>query len=379
MTSDEGSAPTDWTAVALRFLRDETPVPTALAFSPDGGLLAVGTRTGRIRLWDLQGRRLLQDWERTTGERTDIIGRAERHLANVDAMEALTYPTAFLHRLAIQAVAFSPTGVLLCTGSGSGSVDFWTLQGRHINSWGSRNPVRHVMFDDEGEIVTYVSDDALAARTVVTDSDAWSVPIDPPLRMLDAFAVKPDGQCVARVVGMDGEMVVHRRETGDLRLTWRDALSLYDYVQHGSDHRPQATTYGLFDERINALSWDLAGSTLAAVNSHEFVRTWRIGNDAQPDNLGWVGDEVRQIRVASLLPCTDGFLALASTDQGQMTLSNVTTGDVRDLEGTADQPNASITASAISSDGSRITAGLTTGEILLWDLEGRLDAHLRPQ
>src|SRR5919197_266191 len=93
-------------ALAAAPARPAPPAVTALAYSPDGGLLAVGTH-GQVVLIDPKtgdDDRVIRVW---------TVGQAAPRLTLTD------------HSDAVYAVAFSPDGKLLASGSADRAVKVW--------------------------------------------------------------------------------------------------------------------------------------------------------------------------------------------------------------------------------------------------------------
>ncbi|MFK0253803.1 WD40 repeat domain-containing protein [Streptomyces sp. NPDC090445] len=127
--------------------------PEAFAFSPDGGLLALGYRDGRITLWETaEGR----DGPPLTG-----------------------------HADAVFALAFSPDGRLLATGSRDTTVRLWdTATGRPVGPplTGHTTGVEDIAFSPDGRLLATASDDGAllyersAARTTAPHATPHTAP-----------------------------------------------------------------------------------------------------------------------------------------------------------------------------------------------------------
>lgn len=189
-----------------------------LAVSPDGKLLASGSRDNQVKLWSLpEGRPLAS----LTGHRADVTCLAfspdGKLLASgsKDALVRIWNPTEGRivqelkrHRADITCLAFSHDGNMLATAGGDGdnTVMLWRPSSGRLLHWlqapkqdGSRNYVFTLAFAPDNS--------SLIAGTSVGFLRAWRFPIDEPVEIVEtvlghnadvtSLAVSPDGRWLA--------------------------------------------------------------------------------------------------------------------------------------------------------------------------------------
>jgi len=160
----------------------------SITFSPDGNLLAVAGSDRKIKLWDLNTRRLL-----TLGEHTDIVWSVAfspdgKILASAsqdgsvklwDVEKRTLITTLNGQATSLFAMAFSPDGKTLASGGsaaeGSGLIELWNIDAALRSKAPSPTPltghtalVRSLAFSPDGKLLASGSRD----RTVIV----WKVP-----------------------------------------------------------------------------------------------------------------------------------------------------------------------------------------------------------
>jgi hypothetical protein len=211
---------------------------TAMAFSPDGTIVACGLIDGTVRLWDLTGR-----------SRATLLGSP---------------PTGSSNRWAASSVAFSPDGHTLASGGQDGTIRLWNLSDRaHPATLGSpltkSSPIYSVAFSPDGQTLASGGHDSTVRLWDLTDR-THPTPLGSALTghtdTVDAVAFSPDGHTLA--TGSDDRTV-----------------RLWDLTD-----RTHATPLGSaltgHTDAVDAVAFSPDGHTLATGSDDDTVRLWDL-------------------------------------------------------------------------------------------------------
>ena len=294
-------------------LEGHTREVNSVAFSPDGTLLASGSRDDTVKLWDV-----------ATQER----------IAN-------------LHTDGVWSVSFSPDGTTLASGS-SGTVILWdvrtgeriaTLKG-HTIVWGTNTllaPVRSVSFSPDGA--------TLASGSVDSTVKLWDVATKTEVATLQghrdevtSVAFSPDGTLLA---------------SG----SWDNTVKLWDVATqeriatlgHGAD--------------VNAVSFSPDGTLLASGLWDGTVKLWDM---ATRERIATLDHHRGGGNAVSFSP--DGTLLASGSWDGTVKLWDVLIREEIVTFWHTDE----ITSMSFSPDGTTLVAGGADGTILLWNIEQSL-------
>jgi WD40 repeat protein len=217
-----------WDAVTgkpLRILRDDTTEVTCVAFSPNGSLLAAGNANHTIRFWD------------------PVTGNKGRVLAGHDDQ--------------VMAIAFSPDGKHLASGSCDATVRVWDIvSGTMVMTLeGAMDVIRSVAFSPSGDLL-FAVDEAGALHNWRTGNWQRLPGTKRPKEKLFALAVSRSGARVA---------AAGRHEVIDI---WEPA--------DGELKRLEELRCG-HTEWIQSLAFSPLDDTLASAGKDGVLRLWKPG------------------------------------------------------------------------------------------------------
>jgi WD40 repeat protein len=244
-------------------------VVTALAYRPDGTMLAAGYSGGAIRLWDLASHRTVSStsWGATPLALAFTAGGKQLEVADASAVG--TWNLTDQGRITARplaspapgnAVAFSPNGALVAVGSADGNVRLWdaaTQQEIGPPMSSDVMPVAAVAFSPDGTLVAAGSVDGnVQLWNTATQQEAGSA-LAAGGSAVDALAFSPDGKLLA-TGGQDG------------------TARLWDVPSGGQVGATMAT-----GEAVSALAFGAGGTTLASAESDGATELWNVTTQAQ--------------------------------------------------------------------------------------------------
>jgi WD40 repeat protein len=313
----------------VRYLACANGSPLALAYSPDGGRLAIGYSDGAVQLRDA-----------STGE----------------VLRTLNAPKN-AHKKAVASVVFSPDGTRLASsdgandGAGAGAKIWDAATGKElltITADGHR--VLHLSFSPDGTRLAglvqgktelariWDATTGKGVRTITGDNDrVWFV------------AFQPHGKWLATGTGSHQSAVeVQDAETGNA--LWKAPVG-----------------WGF------SLAYSADGKLLAAGNSAGGVIVWDAGTGKELHKLQTYGTAA-----VGLAFSPDGRQLARAGDAGEVTLWDLTTG--KEILPRGGHPG-DVSAVTVSPDGRRIYSAGSDGRVRAWDVatgreEAALDYHV---
>lgn len=285
-------------------LKGHTGWVQALAFSPDGSWLASGSYDQTVRLWDLKTGQCLQT----------LLG----------------------HQDAVRSVSFSPDWQILASGSVDQTICLWDMVNHSCLRVlkGHQGGVFSVVFDGKRYLISSGDDGMVMRWNVQTGECLRTYPTS--VNWILAIALSPDGKTL--VTGSDRTTVKFwDLETGD-------CIQTLDYVNE-----------------VWAVAFSPNGKTVATASEDQTIRLWDV---ATGRCLQTYQAHTQRVWLVAFHP--DGQMLVSISDDQTMKFWDVATGQcVRSLDGYSN----SVLAIALSPNGKVLVSSGEDQQIRLWDLE----------
>ncbi|MCU0532993.1 MAG: tetratricopeptide repeat protein [Hydrococcus sp. Prado102] len=248
------------------------------------------------------------------------------------------------HEGEITSVAFSPDGQTIASSSGDGTVRLWNLKGIAIGMpmWGHEGDVTSVAISGDGQTIASSGVDG-----TIRLWDLQGNPIGQPF-------YGHEGDVTSVAISGDGQTIASGGGDGTVRL----------WDLQGT---PIGQPFGGHEDKVAAIAFSPDGQTIASSSWDATVRLWDIQGKA-------IGKPFRGH--------DDYVIAIAFDPQGKMIASGSSDKTIRlwDLNGNRiGQPlrghRSSIRSLIFSPDGKTVISGSTDKTLRLWDLAGNAIAR----
>ncbi|MFN6197817.1 MAG: pentapeptide repeat-containing protein [Dolichospermum sp.] len=362
----------------------------AVAFSPDGKVLATGEKDGRVRLWNvITGKELLTLRGHSSGVRSVAWSGDSQTLAsgsddktvklwNVQSGDCVR--TLEGHSSSVISVAWSGDSQTLASGSSDNTVKLWNVQtGNCVRTLeGHSNWVNSVAWSGDSQTLASGSFDktvklwnvqtgncvrTLEGHSSGVNSVAWSGDSQTLASGSDDNTVKlwnvQSGECVRTLEGHSSG-VISVAWSGDSQTLASgsddNTVKLWN-VQSGECVR----TLEGHSHWVNSVAWSADSQTLASGSRDNTVKLWNVqtgdcvrtpeGHSSSVISVAWSGDSQ----------------TLASgSDDNTVKLWNVQSGEcVRTLEG----HSSSVISVAWSGDSQTLASGSDDNTVKLWNVQ----------
>ncbi|KAJ6023799.1 NACHT and WD40 domain protein [Penicillium herquei] len=286
----------------------------------------------------------------------------------------------------VRAVAFSPDGQTIASGSNDNTIKLWnteTGKQRHTLE-GHSGLVRAVAFSSDGQTIASASDDN-TIKLWNAETGEQRHTLEGHLDWVRAMAFSPDGQTIASASN-DNTIKLWNVEIGEQRHTLEGHSGLVQAVAFSPDGQTIASgsndnTIKLWNvetgkqyhtleghlDWVRAMAFSPDGQTIASASDDNTIKLWNIETGKQRHTLEGHLDWVRAVAFSP-----DGQTIASASDDNTIKVWNAETGEQRHtLEG----HSGLVQAVAFSPDGQTIASASDDNSIKLWNVETGEQCH----
>jgi WD40 repeat protein/Flp pilus assembly protein TadD len=263
-------------------------------FSPDGTLLAVGTKDGIIKLWEVADGSEIRTFAGHSGQIKSVAfspdgtllasGSADKTVKLWKVSDSSEIKTLSGHNDEISSIAFSLDGTMLASGSHDGTIKLWEVtEGSEINTLCEHSRlISLIKFSPDGRLLASVSNPGGVLSSSDTTIKLWNVAEGREIRTLIGFS-----DIVQSIdFSPDGTLLVSGSSGG---ATGANAIQLWN-IAEGREIR---TLVG-FSDIIQSISFSPDGSLLVSGQVNGSISLWNLNlDDLLVRGCDWIFDYLK--------------------------------------------------------------------------------------
>ncbi|KAG8940627.1 hypothetical protein FRC03_005280, partial [Tulasnella sp. 419] len=328
-------------------LTGHSRVVHAVAYSPDGGLLATDSNDKKVIIWDSRTGAQIHSLEGHSDAISSVefspnscliaSGSWDNSVRIWNSVTGVLIHTLNGHTGAVTAVSFSPLGNMVASGSRDKTVNLWDpVNGSLLRIFdGASSDPYGIRFSPDGtQIVAPSSDSGI----IIWDTETGAV--QSRLQYPDiifSIAFSPDGTLLAFASGRE--------------------VIIWDYKSRTISRRLQETAY--------CVTFSRDGRFIATGRSNGQIVTRDITSDSQ---IGIFNGHTKP--VVSLAVSPDGSRIISGSSDGTAAVWDMKSGWESPGESDDKVHKGAVHCVAFSSDGKKMASGGDEGTVAVWDTEG---------